>query len=123
MSDFLYKDETHRIIGCCMEVHNAIGHGLHEKIFENSLVVEFGDQQIPVEQQPHYPVIYKSVEVGKYIPDLICFEQIILDTKTIKEITDRVIGKMLNYLRITKLKVGLIVNFKKPKLEWKRVVL
>ena len=106
-----------------MEVLNSVGHGFHEKIYENGLMVEFKLQSVPVSQQPEFPVIYKSVELGAYIPDLICFEQVIVDTKTIDRITDHEVGKMLNYLKITGLQVGLLINFKHAKLEWKRVVL
>ncbi len=121
-AQLIYKEEVHKIVGCSMEVLNEIGHGLHEKIYENALVVELNLHSIPTLQQPEFPVIYKTVEVGKYVPDLICFDAIVVDTKTIEQITDLEIGQMLNYLKITGLKVGLLVNFKKPKLEWKRVV-
>jgi GxxExxY protein len=121
-SQFLLRNETHQIIGSAMEVLNEIGHGFHEKIYENALVVEFGLRQIPVIQQPNFPVIYKSVNVGIYVPDLICFDMVVVDAKTIEEITDHEIGKMLNYLKVTKLQVGLLINFKHPKLEFKRIV-
>jgi GxxExxY protein len=120
-SQFLLKNETHQIIGSAMEVLNEIGHGFHEKIYENALVVEFGLRQIPVSQQPDFPVTYKSVLVGSYVPDLICFGLVVVDAKTIEEITDYEIGKMLNYLKVTNLQVGLLINFKHPKLEFKRV--
>ncbi|RLS33817.1 MAG: GxxExxY protein [Planctomycetota bacterium] len=121
-SQFLLRNETHQIIGSAMEVLNEIGHGFHEKIYENALVVEFRLRQIPVIQQPNFPVIYKSVNVGIYVPDLICFDMVVVDAKTIEEITDNEIGKMLNYLKVTKLQVGLLINFKHPKLEFKRIV-
>tara|TARA_R110002049_G_scaffold182485_2_gene350290 strand:- start:12288 stop:12665 length:378 start_codon:yes stop_codon:yes gene_type:complete len=120
-SQFLLKEETHRIIGCSMEVINEIGHGFHEKIYENALVVEFRLQGIPYSQQPDYPVIYKQTQVGTYIPDLICFDSVVVDTKTIEKIGDHEIGQMLNYLKVTGLHVGLLINFKNAKLEWKRV--
>ena len=120
-SQFLLKEETHRIIGCSMEVINEIGHGFHEKIYENALVVEFRLQGIPYSQQPDYAVIYKQTQVGTYIPDLICFDSVVVDTKTIEKIGDHEIGKMLNYLKITGRHVGLLINFKNAKLEWKRV--
>jgi GxxExxY protein len=63
------------------------------------------------------------VQVGLYVPDLICFDQIVVDTKTIERITDHELGQMLNYLKITGLDVGVILNFKHAKLGWKRVVL
>ncbi len=121
-STFLLPEETHRIIGCAMEVLNELGHGFHEKIYENAMAVEFGLRTIPFVQQPDYPVIFKSVNVGMYVPDLICFNSVVADTKTIDQITSHEIGKMLNYLKVTNLRVGLLVNFKHPKLEWKRVV-
>lgn len=67
--------------------------------------------------------MYRDTEVGKYIPDLIVAESIVLDTKTVNQIADQEKGQMLNYLRITDLKVGLILNFKRPKLEWERIIL
>jgi len=123
MTELLLKEECHRIVGCAMEVLNIVGHGLHEKIYENGLVVEFKLRSILFVQQPQFSVSYKSVELGKYIPDLICFDQVIVDTKTIEQISDHEIGQMLNYLKVTGLKVGLLINFRRAKLEWKRVVL
>ena len=123
MTELLFKEECHRIVGCAMEVLNIVGHGLHEKIYENGLVVEFKLRSILFVQQPQFSVSYKSVELGKYIPDLICFDQVIVDTKTIEQISDHEIGQMLNYLKVTGLKVGLLINFRHAKLEWKRVVL
>ena len=120
---FLFKDETHRIIGCAFEVLNTLGHGLLEKPYENSMVVEFREQGIPYRQQPNFPVIYKSVNVGEYIPDLIAFDSIIVDTKVIEKIGNNEIAQMINYLKITILRVGLIINFKHAKLEWQRIVL
>jgi GxxExxY protein len=121
--ELLFKGEAHRIVGCAMEVLNTLGHGLLEKPYENALVVEFGLQAIPHRQQPRFNVTYKSVKVGEYVPDLICFDQIVVDTKTIERITNHEIGQMMNYLSITGLRLGLLLNFKHSKLEWKRVVL
>ena len=123
MTDILFKQECHQIIGCAMEVLNSVGHGFHEKIYENGMFVEFELRDIQSLQQPEFPILYKSVELGKYIPDLICFDQVIVDSKTIERITDHEIGQMLNYLKVTGLQVGLLINFKHAKLEWKRVVL
>ena len=119
----VYENETRQIIGCGMEVLNTLGHGLLEKPYENALVVEFGLKGMQYKQQPRFDVIYKSIKVGEYIPDLIVFDKIVVDTKVIGRVGDLEIGQILNYLKITKLKVGLILNFKRPKLEWKRIVL
>ena len=119
----LFKDETHQIIGSAMEVLNTLGHGLLEKPYENALVVEFGLKNIPFQQQPRFDVLYKSIKVGEYVPDLIVFEQIVVDAKTIEKITNHEKGQMLNYLKITGLRVGLILNFKYAKLQWERLLL
>ena len=116
------KEEVHRIVGCAMEVLNVLGHGLLEKPYENALVVELSLNEIPVRQQERFDIVYKQAVVGQYIPDLICFDQVVVDTKTIDQITDHELGQMLNYLRITGLKVGLILTFKRARLEWKRVL-
>ena len=106
-----------------MEVLNELGHGLHEKPYENALVVEFGLRKIPFKQQPNFEVLYKGHKVGLFIPDLIAFDAVIVDTKVIDCITDIERGQMLNYLKITKLRVGVILNFKHARLEWERIVL
>ena len=112
---------TRPIIGCAMRVINTLGHGLHEKPYENALCVELKTQGIPFEQQPRIPIYYRTVQVGEYVPDLIVERSVVVDTKTIEAIGDVELGRMLNYLRITGLTVGLIINFKRPKLEWRHV--
>lgn len=106
-----------------MEVLNGLGHGLLEKPHENALVVEFKLRGITYLQQPRYNVVYKDEVVGEYIPDLIVSNKVVVDTKVIDHIADHEVGQMLNYLKITGFKVGLIINFKKARLEWKRIVL
>ena len=120
---FLLKAETHAIIGCAFEVLNGLGHGLNEKCYENALVVEFRLQGIGYSQQRQFEVLYKNECVGLFIPDLIAYDQVIVDAKVIDRITDVERGQMLNYLRITTLRVGLILNFRHPRLEWERIVL
>lgn len=120
---YILKSETEKIIGFAFEVLNEIGHGLHEKIYENALTVLFKLNRVAFDQQRRFPVLFRGVEVGEFIPDLIAFGLVIVDPKVIDHITDFERGKMLNYLRITKLRVGLLLNFKKPRLEFERVVL
>ena len=122
-SKLILKAETEKVIGFAFEVLNEIGHGLNEKIYENSLVVLFKQNGIAFDQQRRFPVLFRGVQVGEFVPDLIAFGSVIVDTKVIDRITDVERGQMLNYLRITKLRVGLILNFEKPKLEFERVVL
>lgn len=117
------KELVFQIVGCAMEVLNELGHGLREKTYERALCVEFKLRGIPFSQQEIFPVLYKGEKIDDYIPDLVVENRVVVDTKTIEAIGDIEIGKMLNYLHITGLSVGLLINFKKPKLEWKRVVL
>lgn len=117
------KEETHAVIGCAFDVLNELGHGLNEKLYENSIVVEFKRRNIAFDQQRVFEVLYKSEHVGEFRPDLIAFGKVVVDVKTIDRITDHERGQMLNYLRITKLPVGLILNFKHAKLEFERIVL
>jgi len=119
----LHVKETEMIIGCAFTVLNDLGFGFHEKPYENALVIEFKYRGIPHSQQPCFPLSYRNEKVGEYIPDLIAFEKIIVDAKTIERITDHEIGRMLNYLRATGLHVGLILNFKHAKLQFRRVTL
>ncbi len=121
--ELLLKNEVFQIVGCAMEVLNGLGHGLHEKPYENALVVEFGLRGVPHFQQPRYDVLYKTVKVGEYVPDMIAFSAVVVDAKVIEAITDHERGQMINYLKITGLKAGVILNFKRAKLEWERIVL
>lgn len=118
----LFKEESHEIVGSAIEVLNDLGHGFHEKPYENALVVEFRNRGIPCSQQKQYDILYKNEKVGEYIPDLIAYDKIVVDAKVIEKITDREMGQMMNYLKVTGLRLGYLLNFKNPKLEWKRVV-
>jgi len=119
----LLKTEVFQIVGCAIEVLNTLGHGLLEKPYENALVVEFRLRKIPFRQQPSFDVVYKGQKIGVFVPDLIAFDSVVVDTKVIERITDHERGLMLNYLRITRLRVGVILNFKHRKLEWERIAL
>ena len=119
----LLKDEVFRVVGCAIEVLNTLGHGLVEKPYENALVVEFLLRKIPFRQQPSFDVLYKGHKIGLFVPDLIAFDSVVVDTKVIDQITDHERGLMLNYLHITGLRVGVILNFKHSKLEWQRIAL
>jgi GxxExxY protein len=119
----LLKDEVFQVVGCAIEVLNTLGHGLVEKPYENALVVEFLLRKIPFQQQRSFDVFYKGHKIGLFVPDLIAFNSLVVDMKVIEKISDHELGLMLNYLRITGLRVGIILNFKHRKLEWQRIAL
>lgn len=119
----LLRDEVFKIVGCAMRVSSALGPGLLEKPYENALVVEFEDAGIPYEKQKRIQIFYKDRQVGDHYPDLVAFGKIIIATKSVSKITDIERAQTLNYMRLAKLKVGIILNFQKSKLEWERLVL
>ncbi len=83
----LLKEEVFQIVSCALSVINEVGHGFHEKPYENSLVVEFGLRKIPFRQQSRFEILYKEVKVGEFIPDLIAYDSVVVDTKVIDRIT------------------------------------
>lgn len=119
----IHGDLVYRIAGCAMEVLNELGHGLHEKPYENALAIELGLRGIAFDKQARFPVVYKGQVVAEFVPDLLVEQKVVVDTKVIERITDHERGQMLNYLRITKCRVGVILNLSRPKLAWERVVL
>jgi GxxExxY protein len=121
--ELLHGELVYAIMGCAFEVLREVGHGLHERPYENALVVEFGLRSIAFEQQRRFDVLYKGVKISEFVPDLIAGAAVVVDAKVIDRITDHERGQMLNYLRITRLRVGLLINFQKPKLEWERIIL
>ena len=121
--DGIHVMETERIIGCAFDVLNTLGHGFHEKPYEQALVVDFRYHGVPYAQQSRYPILYRACKVGEYVPDLVVYGKVIVDTKTIERITDHEVGRMLNYLRASGLHFGLILNFKHARLQFRRVTL
>lgn len=123
MGELIEKDLVFRIVGCAMRVHRILGRGLREKTYERALQVEFRCETITCSVQSPYPVIYRDEQVDEYIPDLVVEGRVIVEIKSIVSITDLERAQVLNYLRVTGLKVGLILNFRNASLEWERVVL
>jgi len=123
MVELIEKELVHKIVGCAMTVLNELGHGLREKTYEKALYIEFNRQSLTFNQQTVFPVYYNSQLIDEYIPDLVVEEKIIVEIKTVDTILDEHRGQVLNYLRITKKEVGLILNFKHSRLQWERLVL
>jgi len=117
-----HEDITQAIIGASMTVLNELKPGLDEKLYENALVLELAAQGHKVSQQRQFLVHYRDTLVGTLIPDVIVDEKVIVDTKVVSAFNENHLAQMIGYLAITGLEVGLLVNFQKAKLEWKRVV-
>ena len=123
MKDLLYPELSYKIIGAAMEVHRILGSGFLEKVYENSLIVLFNKKHITAEQQHQIPVYFKNNKVGHYVADIIVDDKKILELKTVEKITNIHVAQVLNYLKATEKRLGIIINFKGQSLEYKRVVL
>lgn len=113
---------SERILACAFKVLNELGCGFLEKVYENALAHELRKAGLFVQQQAEVLVHYDGIVVGTYRPDILVGSSIIVDVKTIKAITDVEVAQALNYLKATGLRLALLLNFSKPKLEIKRVV-
>jgi GxxExxY protein len=116
-----HMDLTKRIIGAAMAVHRELGPGLDEKVYENALCIEFGEQNLSFTQQEQFPVFYRQKPVGKLITDLIVEGKVIIEAKVASAISDYHMAQTLSYLSITRLEVGLILNFRTTSLTFKRI--
>lgn len=117
------SDITFKINGCAMDVLNSIGHGFHEKIYENALALAFKKRGLKFSQQKTFEIRFENQCVGTFIPDFIVEDKIIVELKTIDHIGKNEKGQVLNYLRAPHLNLGIILNFKNPKLDWQRIAL
>ena len=124
MVDLIYKEEVYNTVGVCMEVHRELGKGFSEIVYKDAIEYEFKQKQYFYEREEEFLVHYKTIILPhKYFADFVVFGKIIIEVKSCERIVQEHIGQTLNYLAASKLKVGLIVNFGKNSLEYKRIVL
>jgi len=124
MENIIYKEECYRIIGRCMEVHNNLGAGFLEIVYKDALEWEFKKAGIYYEREKQYEVNYKGIILPhKFYADFVVFDKIILEVKGISGLTDEHIAQCLNYLKVSKNKLALLVNFGELRLNSKRIVL
>ena len=123
--DILLKGEVYRIMGAAFEVHKQKGHGFVEAVYQECLEIEMGLRSIPFESQKELVLHYNGQTLKHtYIPDLICFAQIIVELKAVKELADEHRAQLLNYLRASQMRVGLLINFgQHTGVQWERMVL
>jgi len=121
-AEYPYRDLTRKVIGAAMEVHRSLGHGFLESVYEAVLSVEFRNQEVFFEQQRPIDVYYKGSVVKQFFCDFLVDNTLIVEVKTIKRLTDIETAQVLNYLRATNLKLGLLLNFGANSLQYKRVI-
>ena len=117
-----FEELSKKIIGAAIEVHRELGPGFLESIYEEALKVEFTEHELHYDAQKEIQIKYLGVAVGLHRLDLLVEDQIIIELKAVKELTDVHFSQLRSYLKATGLKVGLLFNFAKPTLEIKRVV-
>jgi len=121
--NIIYKDLSYKIIELALEVHNELGCGFLEKVYENALMILLNRENIPARQQAKADVYFQGKVVGQYFADILVDNKLILELKTVDVIVNIHKAQVLNYLRATGLKLGLILNFRKPRFEYQRLVL
>lgn len=120
---FEYKEITSKILNAAFEVHNILGCGFVEKLYERPLIYELRQRGLKVEPQKKIEVIYKEILAGDYIADVVIDSKVIIELKAVEAIIKIHEAQLLNYLKASKYHVGLILNFGKTKLEYKRLVM
>jgi len=120
--EILYKDLSYKIVGLAMRVHRKLGYGFLEKVYENALMVLFRREGIEAKQQAPITVYFEEEVVGNYYADILVEDKVILEMKSVEKIIDAHIAQTLNYLKATGLRLAIILNFSKEKLEYKRIV-
>jgi GxxExxY protein len=119
----LYEDLTRQIIGAAMEVHRELGPGFMEKAYENALFIELNSRNIPIQIQQPVTVKYKGHTVSEHILDVLVDGKVVLELKAVDQLDKIHEAQLIAYLKTTKCKIGLLINFAKESLEWKRIML
>ena len=120
--EYPHKELTRQIIGAAMEVHNTLGFGFLESVYEEALAIEFRLRNILFERQKTLDVCYKGEKVKQFVCDFLVGGAVLVELKAIQDLTRTEVVQVLNYLRATNMKLGLLVNFGASSLQYKRVI-
>ena len=122
--NIIYREESFEIIGKCMEIHNALGHGFSEIVYKDALEVIFSQDQIFYDREIAYEVYFRGILLPhKFYADFVVHDKIILEVKSVTALTDEHIAQTINYLKVSGHQLGLLINFGRGKLEHKRLIL
>jgi len=117
------KDENYEIVGICMEVHRLLGPGLLEVVYKDALEIEFKNKNIPYQREKEYNVLYKGIILPhKFYADFVVYDDIILEIKSVKEISNDHLAQTLNYMKLADTPIGIIANFQNKSLIHKRLI-
>ena len=121
--DLLYEEESYSIIGAAIAVHQELGNGFLEAVYQEALEKEFQIRNIPYKREVPLTIYYKNEPLNKfYAADFICYDRIIVELKALSAITNEHKAQVLNYLKASRLNLGIIMNFGKQSLEHKRII-
>jgi GxxExxY protein len=123
-TNLIFKEESYAIMGACFEVYKAMGPGFLESVYQECLVIEFEDRGIPFVEKPRLQLMFKKTSLQQaYEPDFLCYGDIILEIKAVKNLIDDFRAQTINYLKAMKKQLALLVNFGHyPQLEYERFV-
>jgi GxxExxY protein len=123
MPDIIFKEESYKIIGLCMEVHRQLGMGFKEVVYKDALEIEFEKNNVPFQREKQFKIEYKEIVLRhKYTADFIAYDKIILEIKSASFIVDNFIAQTINYLKASGLQLGIIGNFGEKSFTYKRIV-
>ena len=114
---------TEKIIGGAFAVSNGLGHGFLEAVYKNALIIELEARDLSVRKERSFPVRYRDKQVGFYLADLVVDNRVIIELKAVDGLSQNHTAQVLNYLKASGLPIGILLNFGKPRLEMKRILL
>lgn len=124
MDNLIYKEEAYEIISCCFEVHKILGRGFLEAVYKDALMHEFKSRNILYKREKNFEINYKNKSLQHYYTsDFVVFDKIILEEKAQQNIIDEHYKQVINYPAVSKMKLGMLVNFGEESLKFKRIVL
>jgi GxxExxY protein len=122
MSKLVHYNLSNKILGIAFKVHNCIGPGLHESPYEEAFCIELTNASLLYERQKVFPIYYSGQYIGTYIADIVVDNKIILELKSVRELNPVMFAQIINYLKLSGLQVGYLLNFHNMRVEWKRFV-
>lgn len=121
-SDLLYPELSYQIIGCAYDVHNELGGGLLEKVYQKALAVSLRKRQIDFQEQAHFPIVFQGEKVGAGYFDFLVEEKIVVELKRTQHFSRKQIDQVVSYLKQSGLKLGILIHFGQEQVRYKRIV-
>ena len=123
MKEIVYKEESFKIIGACMKVHAELGAGFLESVYQEALGIELTDENIPFRPQAPIEIYYNKYKLNKrFVADFFCYDDIIVEIKAVSQIIAEHEAQIINYLKATNVRLGLLINFGSSSLTYKRYI-